>query len=53
MIDIGGQDCKVILLEDQWNVKDFRMNDKCTAETGRFLEGMVKALLRVIYKEER
>jgi len=44
VIDIGGQDCKVILLDDKGNVRDFRMNDKCAAGTGRFLEGMAKAL---------
>ncbi len=44
VIDIGGQDCKVILLDGQGNVKDFRMNDKCAAGTGRFLEGMARAL---------
>lgn len=44
VIDIGGQDCKVILLDDQGNIKDFRMNDKCAAGTGRFLEGMARAL---------
>lgn len=37
VIDIGGQDSKVILLEEG-KVKDFQMNDKCAAGTGRFLE---------------
>lgn len=44
VIDIGGQDCKVILLNDNGNIIDFRMNDKCAAGTGRFLEVMAKAL---------
>jgi predicted CoA-substrate-specific enzyme activase len=44
VIDIGGQDCKVILLDDNGNVVDFRMNDKCAAGTGRFLEVMARAL---------
>jgi predicted CoA-substrate-specific enzyme activase len=44
VIDIGGQDCKVIVLDDEGNVSDFRMNDKCAAGTGRFLEVMAKAL---------
>ncbi|MEJ2717650.1 MAG: acyl-CoA dehydratase activase [Deltaproteobacteria bacterium] len=44
IIDIGGQDCKVILLGDDGNIVDFRMNDKCAAGTGRFLEVMAKAL---------
>jgi len=44
VIDIGGQDCKVILLDDKGDVRDFRMNDKCAAGTGRFLEVMARAL---------
>jgi predicted CoA-substrate-specific enzyme activase len=44
VIDIGGQDCKVILLGDNGNITDFRMNDKCAAGTGRFLEVMARAL---------
>jgi len=43
VIDIGGQDSKVIKLEDG-NPIDFLMNDKCAAGTGRFLEVMAKAL---------
>lgn len=38
IIDIGGQDSKVILLNDTGKVRDFIMNDKCAAGTGRFLE---------------
>lgn len=39
VIDIGGQDSKVILLDpENGQVKDFLMNDKCAAGTGRFLE---------------
>ena len=39
VIDIGGQDSKVILLDPSGGqVKDFLMNDKCAAGTGRFLE---------------
>jgi (R)-2-hydroxyacyl-CoA dehydratese activating ATPase len=44
VIDIGGQDSKVISLDRSGNVKDFAMNDKCAAGTGRFLEVMAKAL---------
>jgi predicted CoA-substrate-specific enzyme activase len=44
IIDIGGQDSKVILLDGQGTVKDFAMNDKCAAGTGRFLEVMARAL---------
>lgn len=43
VIDIGGQDSKVIKLE-QGNPIDFLMNDKCAAGTGRFLEVMARAL---------
>jgi predicted CoA-substrate-specific enzyme activase len=38
IIDMGGQDCKAIRLDAEGNVKDFAMNDKCAAGTGRFLE---------------
>ena len=44
VIDIGGQDSKAIALDENGNVKDFAMNDKCAAGTGRFLEVMAKAL---------
>lgn len=44
IIDIGGQDSKVIKLDDKGNVVDFAMNDKCAAGTGRFLEMMSRAL---------
>ena len=44
VIDIGGQDSKVILLNENGRVKDFVMNDKCAAGTGRFLEVMARAL---------
>jgi predicted CoA-substrate-specific enzyme activase len=38
VIDIGGQDSKVILLGDNGSFIDFKMNDKCAAGTGKFLE---------------
>jgi predicted CoA-substrate-specific enzyme activase len=44
ILDIGGQDTKVILLGERGRVLDFEMNDKCAAGTGRFLEVMAKAL---------
>ena len=44
IIDIGGQDSKAILLDDKGKVKNFVMNDKCAAGTGRFLEVMARAL---------
>lgn len=44
IIDIGGQDCKVIALNDKGGVRDFVMNDKCSAGTGRFVDVMARAL---------
>lgn len=44
VIDIGGQDSKVIVLNERGKVMDFAMNDKCAAGTGRFLEVMAGAL---------
>ncbi len=44
IIDIGGQDTKVIALDDNCNILDFKMNDKCAAGTGRFLEVLAKVL---------
>lgn len=44
VIDIGGQDSKVITLSDNGRAIDFVMNDKCAAGTGRFLEVMAQAL---------
>jgi predicted CoA-substrate-specific enzyme activase len=44
VIDIGGQDSKAILLDEGGRVKNFTMNDKCAAGTGRFLEVMARAM---------
>ena len=44
VIDIGGQDSKAIIMDEKGRVKDFAMNDKCAAGTGRFLEVMARAL---------
>ena len=44
VIDIGGQDAKVISLDASGRMKDFVMNDKCAAGTGRFLEVMANVL---------
>lgn len=38
ILDIGGQDSKVINLDNDGNVSNFIMNDKCAAGTGRFLQ---------------
>lgn len=43
IIDVGGQDTKVIILENGV-VQDFLMNDKCSAGTGKFLEIMANRL---------
>ncbi len=43
VIDIGGQDTKIISVRDGF-VRDFVMNDRCAAGTGRFLEIMSQAL---------
>lgn len=43
VIDIGGQDTKIIRIENG-AVSDFLMNDKCSAGTGRFLEIMANTL---------
>lgn len=44
IIDVGGQDSKAIFLDQNGQVENFAMNDKCAAGTGRFLEVMAKAL---------
>ena len=44
VIDIGGQDCKVISVRDDGRVKEFVMNDKCAAGTGRFMEGQARVM---------
>jgi len=44
VVDIGCQDSKVIKVNENGDVIDFVMNDKCAAGTGRFLEVMAKAL---------
>jgi (R)-2-hydroxyacyl-CoA dehydratese activating ATPase len=46
IIEIGGQDSKFITLEDGGRVRDFSMNDRCAAGSGRFLE-LVAARLGV------
>lgn len=43
IIDVGGQDTKIILVE-KGAVQDFLMNDKCSAGTGKFLEIMANRL---------
>jgi (R)-2-hydroxyacyl-CoA dehydratese activating ATPase len=44
VVDIGGQDTKVVSLDASGSVANFEMNDRCAAGTGRFLEIMAHAL---------
>ena len=44
VVDIGGQDSKVIAMDEEGRVTNFQMNDKCAAGTGRFLEIMAATL---------
>lgn len=44
IIDIGGQDCKVIKLDKDGNLIKFITNDKCASGTGRFLDVMAKVM---------
>ena len=44
VIDIGGQDSKLIRLDSKGKVRDFAMNDRCAAGTGRFLEVVAERL---------
>jgi len=44
LIDIGGQDSKIIYLDGTYGVKNFTMNDKCAAGTGKFMETCAQIL---------
>jgi (R)-2-hydroxyacyl-CoA dehydratese activating ATPase len=44
LIDIGGQDSKAVVMDENGRVTNFTMNDKCAAGTGRFLEVMARAM---------
>ena len=44
IIDIGGQDSKIIYLDKHYAVKNFSMNDKCAAGTGKFMEVIAQIL---------
>ncbi len=44
LIDIGGQDAKVVALNAEGQMSEFLMNDKCAAGTGRFLDVMANIL---------
>ena len=44
IVDIGGQDSKIIYLDANYSVKNFSMNDKCAAGTGKFMEVIAQIL---------
>jgi predicted CoA-substrate-specific enzyme activase len=44
IIEVGGQDSKLIRLDAKGNVRDFAMNDRCAAGTGRFIEVVASRL---------
>jgi predicted CoA-substrate-specific enzyme activase len=44
VVDVGGQDTKVIAIGEDGEVKDFLLNDRCAAGTGRFLELLMETL---------
>ncbi len=44
LVDVGGQDSKVIRIGENGRPTDFELNDKCSAGTGRFLEVMARVL---------
>jgi predicted CoA-substrate-specific enzyme activase len=44
VIDIGGQDSKVIAIDENGLVAQFQMNDRCAAGTGKFLETLAESL---------
>lgn len=44
LVDVGGQDSKVIRIGRDGRPEDFELNDKCSAGTGRFLEVMARVL---------
>lgn len=50
VIEIGGQDSKVLHLEPDGTVRDFVMNDRCAAGTGRFLELVARRLGKDIHE---
>jgi predicted CoA-substrate-specific enzyme activase len=51
IIDIGGQDSKIIELDEKGNISKFEMNDKCAAGTGRFLEVLSDRILNITLDE--
>lgn len=50
VIDIGGEDIKVIKIDNKGKVIDFIMNDRCASGTGRFFANLIKSL-RINFEE--
>jgi len=50
IVEVGGQDSKLLRLHEDGSVRDFQMNDRCAAGTGRFLE-MVSVRLEIPLEE--
>jgi predicted CoA-substrate-specific enzyme activase len=48
LIDVGGQDAKVVSIDERGSMAEFVMNDKCAAGTGRFLDVMAALLHRPV-----
>lgn len=44
ILDMGGQDCKAIRCDERGKLRNFAMNDKCAAGTGRFLEVLSRVM---------
>ena len=44
VVEIGGQDSKFLRLNEDGSVRDFAMNDRCAAGTGRFMEMVAQRL---------
>lgn len=44
LLDVGGQDCKIIRCDEKGKVVNFLMNDKCAAGTGRGIEAFSELL---------
>lgn len=44
LLDIGGQDTKFIIVAKSGKIIDFKLNDRCSAGTGRYVENMAKIL---------
>lgn len=50
VLDMGGQDSKLIFMDERGTVVDFEMNDRCAAGTGKFLEFMAQTFSMDIEK---